>query len=116
MLNLRLNPNLNYINTTEYKSQFPGITDLEIAILQLKKEGNTYNQIQSLTGNPSKKIIRETLLKYSPNLLNNLPQPKTNNVTPKKRIIGLIKKFNRYNFNLDEFGESIFSINNSNLS
>lgn len=42
--------------------------ELEIKIIELRKEGLTYRAIQLKLGNPSKKFIKETLEKYEPSL------------------------------------------------
>ena len=44
------------------------MTELEQEILRLRREGLTYRAIQLKLGNPSKKIIKETLKKYAPEL------------------------------------------------
>ena len=45
------------------------MNELETKIIELRKEGLTYRAIQLKLGNPSKKFIRETLLKYEPDLV-----------------------------------------------
>lgn len=42
--------------------------EIEKKIIELRKEGLTYRQIQIKLGNPSKKLIKETLRKYNPDL------------------------------------------------
>ena len=44
------------------------MTELEEKIVELRKEGHTYREIQIKLGNPSKKMIKETLLQYAPEL------------------------------------------------
>lgn len=41
---------------------------LEQKIIELREEGFTYKGIQLKLGNPSKKFIKDTLLKYRPEL------------------------------------------------
>jgi hypothetical protein len=48
------------------------MSELEEKIIILRKEGYTYKGIQLKLGNPSKKYIREVLLKYSPELVGDL--------------------------------------------
>lgn len=43
-------------------------SELEEKIIKLREEGLTYRAIQLKLGNPSKKFIKETLLKYKPEL------------------------------------------------
>lgn len=51
---------------------FPEITDkMERLCVILRNEGHTYTYIQRCLGNPSKKWIRQTLLKYAPDLIEN---------------------------------------------
>lgn len=45
------------------------MTELQEQIIELRKEGLTYKEIQLKLGNPSKKFIRETLLEFKPNLV-----------------------------------------------
>jgi hypothetical protein len=44
------------------------MTELESKIIELRKDGLSYGAIQLKLGNPSKKFIRETLLRYDPKL------------------------------------------------
>jgi hypothetical protein len=44
------------------------MTELQEKIIQLRKEGLTYRAIQIRLGNPSKKMIKETLNEYAPEL------------------------------------------------
>ena len=51
-------------------NQYPNITIKEAIVIFLRKDKYTYSNIQKKLGNPSKKWIREVLLKYDPNLIN----------------------------------------------
>lgn len=51
------------------KNEFDNISDLDAKIVILKEEFWSYTNIQLFLGNPSKKYIRNVLLKYRPNLL-----------------------------------------------
>lgn len=56
----------------EYKdliSQYKDASDLEKAILALRNNSYSYSEIQRALGNPSKKMIRQVLLKYDPELI-----------------------------------------------
>lgn len=44
------------------------MTELEGKIIELRKEGLSYGAIQLKLGNPSKKFIKETLRKFTPEL------------------------------------------------
>ena len=44
------------------------MTELEERIVELREEGMTYHAIQLKLGNPSKKMIRQTIRKYIPEL------------------------------------------------
>ena len=48
------------------------MSEIEEKIINLRKEGYTYNGIQLKLGNPSKKYIREVLLKYAPELVGDI--------------------------------------------
>jgi len=45
------------------------MTELETKIIEARKDGLSYGSIQLRLGNPSKKFIKEVLLKYEPTLL-----------------------------------------------
>lgn len=96
-------------------TEFPEASPFEKCILLMKENNCSYKAIMSKLGNPSKKIIRNTILKYKPELLQDIEIKKSSS-TPQKRIIGLLCKFNKYTFNLEEFGECTFSLNNNNIS
>ena len=51
------------------KNEFDDISDLDAKIVILKEDFWSYGNIQLILGNPSKKYIRNVLLKYRPNLL-----------------------------------------------
>ena len=51
------------------KNEFDDISDLDAKIVILKEDFWSYANIQLFLGNPSKKYIRNVLLKYRPNLL-----------------------------------------------
>lgn len=51
------------------KNEFDDISDLDAKIVVLKEDFWSYGNIQLFLGNPSKKYIRNVLLKYRPNLL-----------------------------------------------
>lgn len=53
----------------DYTFDLPIITELQLKIIELRKEGLTYKAIQLKLGNPSKKFIRETLLEHAPKLV-----------------------------------------------
>lgn len=45
------------------------MSELEENIIKLRKEGYSYGGIQLVLGNPSKKIIKNCLKQYAPDLL-----------------------------------------------
>lgn len=97
---------------------YPDASPLEKCILLLKRKNMTYKQIQSFLGNPSKEIIKSTILKYEPELLNidcNHHKIQSSKNQIEQRIIGLIKKYNRFNFDLDEFDECDFNITDNKV-
>ena len=49
--------------------QYKDASDLEKAILALRNNSYSYAEIQKALGNPSKKFIRQILLKYDPELI-----------------------------------------------
>lgn len=54
----------------DYSEKYKSADTLELIILTLRENGFAYGSIQRWLGNPSKKIIRNVLLKYNPNLIN----------------------------------------------
>lgn len=50
-------------------AQYKDASDLEKAILALRNNSYSYAEIQKALGNPSKKFIRQVLLKYDPELI-----------------------------------------------
>ena len=50
-------------------TQYKDASDLEKAILALRNNSYSYAEIQKALGNPSKKFIRQVLLKYDPELI-----------------------------------------------
>jgi len=54
----------------EIRNRYPtDISDFDLKIVYLAEDGNPYGVIQLCLGNPSKKYIREVLLKYAPHLI-----------------------------------------------
>ena len=49
--------------------QYKDASDLDKAILALRNNSYSYAEIQKALGNPSKKFIRQVLLKYDPELI-----------------------------------------------
>ena len=49
--------------------QYKDASDLEKAILAFRNNSYSYAEIQKALGNPSKKFIRQVLLKYDPELI-----------------------------------------------
>ena len=92
---------------------YPDAEPLEKCILLLKRRKMTYKQIQNVLGNPSKEIIKSTILKYEPELLNidcNKHKLQSNKNQIEQRVIGLIRKYNQFIYDLDEFDECTFNI------
>ena len=92
---------------------YPDAEPLEKFIILLKRRKMTYKQIQNILGNPSKEIIKSTILKYEPELLNvdcNQNKLQSNKNQIEQRVIGLIRKYNQFIYDLDEFDECTFNI------
>ena len=64
--------------------QYKDASDLEKAILALRNNSYSYAEIQKALGNPSKKFIRQVLLKYDPELID--IDSDFHKVTKQKRI------------------------------
>lgn len=92
---------------------YPDAEPLEKCIILLKRRKMTYKQIQNILGNPSKEIIKSTILKYEPELLNidcNQNKLQSNKNQIEQRVIGLIRKYKQFTYDLDEFDECTFNI------
>ena len=50
-------------------SNYPNASDFDKCVILLRTYKLTYSQISSKLGSPSKKTIRECLLKHAPNLI-----------------------------------------------
>lgn len=88
-------------------------TDFEKCIILLKKNNCTYKQIQKWLGNPSKEVIKEIILKYIPETLNNdnnKNKLKSQQYPNEKRLIGLLNTQESRFYDLDEFGKTNFYI------
>lgn len=81
-------------------------TDFEKCVILLRTKGCSYGDIQSYLGNPSKKLIRQTLLKYTPELIDldcNRHKLKAGPVKSiEKRLINLLKSKNQWSVETDE--------------
>lgn len=91
--------------------EYDNCTDFEKCIILLKKQGCTYKQIQKWLGNPSKETIKEVILKYIPETLNNDNNKNKLQSTQyliEKRLIGILKTTDNRLYDLDEFGISCF--------
>lgn len=53
----------------EVRKKYPEATEYELRILYLREDSYSYGAIQKLMGNPSKKEIRQILLKFNPELI-----------------------------------------------
>lgn len=95
-------------------SKYSNLSGFEKCILALRLNNYTYGDIQLKLGMPAKKLIREVLLKVNPELINT-EQIKKLRTTPELRIKGILEANNIWEFDLDEFGESIFEIKDGDL-
>ena len=92
---------------------YDNCTDFEKSIILLKKNNCTYKQIQKWLGNPSKDIIKDIILKYIPETLNNEKNKnklKSQQYPNEKRLIGLLNTQESRFYDLDEFGKCNFYI------
>lgn len=94
--------------------KYSNLSGFEKCILVLRLNEYTYGEIQLKLGMPAKKLIRNTLLKINPELINT-EQIKKIRTTPELRVIGILKANNKWVFDLDEFGESDFKIIDNEL-
>lgn len=59
----------DYFGFTDIPEVYETASDFEKCVLLLRLGGLSYGQIQTQLGNPSKKQIREVLLKWAPELI-----------------------------------------------
>lgn len=88
-------------------------TELEKCVIILYKNNYTYAQIQRQLNCLSKKDISNILKKFNLSPIEN-KKINRNNITIEKRICGLCKKFNQWEFDLEEFDTSTFFLNKEN--
>ena len=62
---------INFYGLNDLSDQYEDANYFEKLVLSMRINGWTYGQIQKILGNPSKKLIRQTLLKFDPNLIDN---------------------------------------------
>lgn len=65
---------VNLIGIEDVSEQFPEASDFEKIIISLRKNGWNYGEIQKSLGMPPKKEIRNVLLKWAPELIDNSKQ------------------------------------------
>lgn len=86
----------------------------EKCVTVLRLNGLSYHDIQLKLGTPSKKDIRKALLNVDPELIDN-SLSKIIKVNTEKRLIGVLLSRNQYTFELEEFGECVFEIDNNQV-
>ncbi len=88
-------------------------TDFAKCVIILKKNGCTYKQIQKWLGNPSKDLIRDVIVRFIPETLqddNNKNKLKSEQNPIEKRLIGILNTIENRLYDLDEFGLTKFWI------
>lgn len=90
------------------------LSPLEKCIILMREHNCSYKQISSHLGCLNKKCIREVLLKHRPDLLN-LKPPSIKKDYTENRIIGIISKYKQTFFDLEEFDNCDFYIENGKL-
>lgn len=67
---ISLKQKLNFLQGWEIiANEMPNSTEFEQAVILLRQNNVSYANIQSYLGNPSKKVIRQILLKWKPELI-----------------------------------------------
>ena len=82
--------------TSDISNEYPDCNAFEKLIISLRKLNWSYGQIQKALGMPPKKAIREVLLKWAPELIDN-SKSKVIKVTRQK-----VEYYLLYNTNRDE--------------
>lgn len=77
----------------------------ETICINLRKAGFTYGDIQKRLGNPSKKWIRQTLLKYAPELINNSVSKQNKFTSSYSEIYNILVHTDKMLWNI--FGEEV---------
>jgi len=97
----------------KYKGE-ENLSPLEKCVILMKEHNCSYKQISLHLGCLNKKYIREILLKYRPDLLN-IKTPPVKKDYIEKRVIGIISKYKQISFDLEEFDNCDFYIENGEL-
>lgn len=78
------------LNLKDISNDFPECTDFEKIIILLRQNGWTYGDIQKNLGMPPKKEIRNVLLKWAPELIDNSKTKIVKLSTPYSEIYNIL--------------------------
>ena len=81
---------VEFLNLKDISNDFPECNDFEKIIILLRQNGWTYGDIQKNLGMPPKKEIRNVLLKWAPELIDNSKSKIINVSTPYSEIYNIL--------------------------
>ena len=85
----------------DVSQDYPNCNGFEKCVISMRKSGWTYSVIQSKLGMPSKKQIREVLLKWAPELIDNSKKKEIIISDAESEIYQLLSKTDRTDFKID---------------
>ena len=85
----------------DISQDYPYCNGFEKCIISMRKQGWTYEEIQSKLGMPPKKQIRQVLLKWTPELIDNSLKKKPSNVSVyEAELYSMVHRVGEITFNV----------------
>ena len=81
--------------------QFPDANGFEKSVIAMRQKGWTYEEIQKKLGMPSKKSIRQALLKWAPDLIDNSLQKVIKISQWEAELYDILRRTNRTTFEFE---------------
>lgn len=91
--------------TSDVSNEYPDCNAFEKLIISLRKSNWSYGQIQKVLGMPPKKAIREVLLKWAPELIDNSKSKVIKVTSPYAEIYNILSHTDKTIWNI--FGEDV---------
>lgn len=85
----------------DISKEFPNANGFEKSVIAMRQKGWTYEEIQKKLGMPSKKSIRNVLLKWSPDLIDNSLKKKIEVSQWESELYDILSHTNRTTFEFE---------------
>lgn len=86
----------------DISDQFPDASGFEKSVIAMRQKGWTYEEIQKKLGMPSKKSIRQALLKWAPDLIDNSLQKVIKISQWESELYDILVHTNRTSFEIED--------------